>query len=360
MEKKYILTDNKRTAIGPNNEEITVYRIMALRDVGDDVNKGDLGGFIEKEENLSHEDECWVFDNAYVYENAKVTQYAHIKNNAEVFGNAIISGCADICGESNIYENAKVSGHACIDDYAEVYGNAIISGYTNLKGETIVNENANICGYIEIKDANIFGSTQIRDDVSIIGRYNIAGDSYIGGCTKIISDNGHRHSIYCTKIESGDIYNSSINGKSDIREAKISKSTILGNCSIIGTATDIYDSLIDENVFIENSEIHHCELKYCKVSNSNIMCSTIHDNISFVSAKFEDRNYISINNLFGFELLIYPNKENDSEIIIRNNRSKNYRFNSFLSYLNRNNIPYFKRIFIIKFIKSARRQLLKK
>ena len=46
--KKYKLTDEKIEWYGR-----TLYRIIALISFGD-VKEGDLGGFIEKEENLSH------------------------------------------------------------------------------------------------------------------------------------------------------------------------------------------------------------------------------------------------------------------------------------------------------------------
>ena len=46
---KYKLTKNKKT-IG----EITLYQIEALKDFSD-IKKGDLGGWIEKESNLSQQ-----------------------------------------------------------------------------------------------------------------------------------------------------------------------------------------------------------------------------------------------------------------------------------------------------------------
>lgn len=59
-----------------------LFRIKALIEFGD-VKEGELGGFIEKEENLSHEGNAWVFGNAKVCENAKV------------YGDAWVCGDAD-------------------------------------------------------------------------------------------------------------------------------------------------------------------------------------------------------------------------------------------------------------------------
>ena len=41
----------------------TLYRIRATKRFND-VKKGDLGGYIENEENLGHYSNCWVYDNA--------------------------------------------------------------------------------------------------------------------------------------------------------------------------------------------------------------------------------------------------------------------------------------------------------
>src|SRR5260363_302214 len=65
----------------------TLYRIRALRDFRS-IKQGDLGGYIEKEENLSHEGEAWVFDNARVSDNAWVSGDAKVYGNAQVSGNA--------------------------------------------------------------------------------------------------------------------------------------------------------------------------------------------------------------------------------------------------------------------------------
>ena len=53
------------------------------------VEKGELGGFIEKEDNLSHDGDAWVSGNAQVSGNARVY------GNAWVFGDAWVSGNAD-------------------------------------------------------------------------------------------------------------------------------------------------------------------------------------------------------------------------------------------------------------------------
>ena len=63
--KKYELTEevNKQG----------LHRIRALRDIQRyGVKKGDLGGFVEREYNLSQEGDCWIADNATVKDFAGV------------------------------------------------------------------------------------------------------------------------------------------------------------------------------------------------------------------------------------------------------------------------------------------------
>ena len=93
MEKKYKLTEETIDWRGR-----TLYRIEVLRDFGD-VKVGDKGGWIESEDNLSHEGSCWVFDNAMVSDNALVFGYAWVSGKARVSGNARVSGAAVVRDE---------------------------------------------------------------------------------------------------------------------------------------------------------------------------------------------------------------------------------------------------------------------
>lgn len=62
--KKYELTTNTKVFDGK-----TLYQIRALVSFGT-VNAGDLGGYIEKEDNLSQADTAWVYGDAWVSGNA--------------------------------------------------------------------------------------------------------------------------------------------------------------------------------------------------------------------------------------------------------------------------------------------------
>jgi hypothetical protein len=94
MDKKYELLESKKF------NRITLYRIKALKDFAD-VKRGELGGWIESEDNLSHDGDAWVYGNAWVYENAEVY------GNARVFGDAWVFGDAEVFGDARVFGNSE-------------------------------------------------------------------------------------------------------------------------------------------------------------------------------------------------------------------------------------------------------------
>ena len=91
--KKYIMLEDDTIEIDGH----ILYRIESLINFTY-VEAGDEGGYIESEENLSHEGECWVFDAAAVYENARIEDNAIICADSEISGNCIIRGNVTVQG----------------------------------------------------------------------------------------------------------------------------------------------------------------------------------------------------------------------------------------------------------------------
>ena len=98
--KKYELTNETKVING-----VELYRIKALESFGY-IKKGDLGGWIESEKNLSQYGNAWVYDNAKVGGDATVCGNARISGNAWVYGNATVGGDATVCGNATVRENA--------------------------------------------------------------------------------------------------------------------------------------------------------------------------------------------------------------------------------------------------------------
>ena len=96
-DKKYeLLKDDYKEVYG-----IKLYRIRALKDFGD-VKKGHVGGYIEKEENLSQINNCWVDGEAKVCGDAEVWGKARVYGKAQVWEEAQVYGEAEIFGEAEI------------------------------------------------------------------------------------------------------------------------------------------------------------------------------------------------------------------------------------------------------------------
>ena len=125
-----------------------LFRIIALKDFGF-IKKGELGGLIEKESNLSQKNECWVYKNAevtgnaLVYGNAEVTGNALVHENAEVSGNALVYGKASVSGNALVYGNAEVTGNARVGANASVSGKCFSFRYIISKGDYIESLNYN-------------------------------------------------------------------------------------------------------------------------------------------------------------------------------------------------------------------------
>lgn len=130
----------------------TLRQIRAVRDFGS-IEKGTDGGWLEKEENLSHDGNCWVYPYASVYENAFVTNHAIIRDNAEVHGDATI------CDEAQIGGIAEVCGDAYIAGYTKVCESARING-ASMEGCT------RVLGSAYIRDVTIPSDCTIRSKIT--------------------------------------------------------------------------------------------------------------------------------------------------------------------------------------------------
>ena len=199
--KKYELTEETTNIFGK-----TLHRIRATRDFSN-VHAGDLGGFIEDERNLSHDENAWVSGKALVSGEARVGGDAWVYGNARVCGNALVGGNAWVGGNARVCGNARVYGEAL------VCGEALVSGNARVYGEALVCGNARVKGPRDIYWISCIGS---RDGTTTFFRNANNGISVSCGCfygtidefaaavTKTHGDNEHarayRHAIEIAKL----------------------------------------------------------------------------------------------------------------------------------------------------------------
>ena len=171
--KKYEFTGEVKNWFGN-----TLHRIRAVVSFGD-VSVGDLGGWIEKEENLSHDGNAWVCNNAWVCDNARVCDNALVCDEARVYGNA------RVCDEAWVYGNARVCDEAWVCDNARVCDEA------HWLGIACIGSRSDFTTFFRTKDLKIFVSCGcFRGDI----------DSFVEKVKKTHGDNRHARA-YLAAVE---------------------------------------------------------------------------------------------------------------------------------------------------------------
>lgn len=148
MDKQYrkykLVLDKDTNATG-------LYRLKALRDFNN-VKAGDLGGFVDKETNLSHEGNCWIYDDA-------VVRKSTILDNALIRGKAIVTD-SYICDEVLIIDDARVTS-------SEIRDNVFIHQKPNII-KCVVKNNVDILGTGNLINSSIFNCCRIYGNGIII------------------------------------------------------------------------------------------------------------------------------------------------------------------------------------------------
>jgi bacterial transferase hexapeptide repeat protein len=182
--QKYKLIES--TAIEYEGHKL--YRIEALRDFAN-VKKGDRGGYVETENNLSHEGNCWIYNDAKVYGRARVFEDAliwrnsEVFNHAEVYGKAQIWDNAEVHGYSKVYDNAEVTDRAQVFGLAKVFGNATLSNQAEVYAEAQVYGKAQVYGNAMVYGfVKVYGSAAVGNNAEIKGVAEISKtrDYYVG------------------------------------------------------------------------------------------------------------------------------------------------------------------------------------
>ena len=175
-----------------------LYRIEALKDFNR-VKTGELGGYIESENNLSHEGNAWVYDDAKIYGGAKVRDNAIVGGNAQICDNVIVydnawvydnaTACNNVWihGKARIYGNARIYDSARIKGKARICGNALISGNARIYGSAKIRNNVWVYGNAIIEDntvicddARVYENAWVHDNAKIYGNAWVCGNAEIG------------------------------------------------------------------------------------------------------------------------------------------------------------------------------------
>lgn len=228
---KFCLTKNT-TTLGKH----VLYQIKALETfdichetkVNVVVEKGTLGGYIEKVTNLSKIGPCWVQPDSFVTGDAVVKGNSVI-NNSKILGTSVVDNTlvynSDIRGSAVVVDsfvwNSNVNGKTTVKN-SRLFESKI-TGKASLLDCTInssdIEENAIICGQdTRVESSTVKGYTHIRSGK--LFESTVAGNSIISGILQ------YSEIVDC-RI-SGEVYNTSIDGK------VVGKGTVIGTMSTHG------------------------------------------------------------------------------------------------------------------------------
>ena len=145
-----------------------MYRIRALKDFSD-VKKGDLGGYVESEDNLSQTGNCWIYDDSIVGLGSRVINNAIVKDSSTVIGHSEISDNAIIEDSSHIDNSTIVSDQSRVIKSFITNGSAVI--YKSVVRNSIVEQSSTIIDSTVGPDVHIKNGADIRFNVNDSGDY---------------------------------------------------------------------------------------------------------------------------------------------------------------------------------------------
>ena len=108
------------------------------------VRQGDLGGFVQSENNLSQEGACWLFQNAIAAEDAVVAENAQIRNLAVLRGNTMVVG------------NAIIRDCSIVEDYA-IFTTGVVEGNSRIAGNARIIRNEWTQATPRVADSLVYG-----------------------------------------------------------------------------------------------------------------------------------------------------------------------------------------------------------
>ena len=241
-----------------------------------------LGGWIESEDNLSQEGNCWVDGEAMVYDNAKVSGNAQVSDEAKVYGNATICQNAYIYDSAQVYGDAIVSDNIWIFDNAQVYGQAKISQYARVYGNAKVYDKAEVYDYARVcGQAEIYGDACITGGAIVYDNARVYDDAKIYGDAKVY---GRARAYFCYICDNAQVYD-----KAEVYGHIYGNAQVYGNTQIYGHGST------EETQIYDNAKIYGNTQVYNKVKAHGD--ALVHDikifSGEYTSGEYFDKNYIN-------------------------------------------------------------------
>ena len=147
-----ILIDEEYTII--YNGRI-LHRIRALKDF-DDVKTGDIGGYVQTEDNLSQYGNCWIYDNAKCMDKAKCTDDSKMYDNSRMYNNS------KMCDYSRMFGNSEMCDNSRMCDYSRMCDNSRMCDDSRMFDNSIMYNNSTMCD-----DSRMFGYSSLHGNAEV-------------------------------------------------------------------------------------------------------------------------------------------------------------------------------------------------
>jgi hypothetical protein len=161
--KKYEFTKEFHNHFG-----IIVQRIRAVRSFGD-VKAGSLGGFIQSERNLSHDGNCWVYNNSLVYLEATVKDDARALDECWIWNSATLRERATakhkcfLSGSVDVFGQAVIKDEACCTDFSRIFDKCVVKERAATSGRAWCHGKSELAGFSRAAgDAELTGTFKLR------------------------------------------------------------------------------------------------------------------------------------------------------------------------------------------------------
>lgn len=159
---KYILTCHSLEFEGR-----ILYRIQAIKDFGN-VKKGDIGGYVESTENLSHFGNCWIYNDAKAMDSSMVIDDAILEGQSIMKNHSIISCNSRCSGTTKLSQGSWIGDNSwLLDSY--IADCSQIEGNSRIHNSTIIG-NTYITGNTFVLDSTVKGYSVISGNACVFNR----------------------------------------------------------------------------------------------------------------------------------------------------------------------------------------------
>lgn len=217
------------TTITKEHEGHTLHRIEALRDFGN-IRAGHIGGWVEKESNLTHAGTCWIYEDAIVMDDACIRDDAQVRDEAIVMDSADIGKKAKILDQAVVCDDALITDQAMLRDYAVVCDDSAVMGHSMILNNGFV-RNAVVDDHVCVKDNAVVIDANLTNHAYLCDNAVVDSDVHIGGYSRLDKNS----KLYQSNDET--------------LSAPYIRCSLLGIDSFVSEETDVYTPIeVDESI----------------------------------------------------------------------------------------------------------------